>query len=228
MIPLRDDNPSSLRPIVTLAIIGACVLIFFWQFSLGPADGEAVIYALGFTPAVAFGYTALPDQLAWVPAPVTIFTSMFLHGGLLHLAGNMLYLWIFADNIEDRMGHSRFVLFYALCGLAAAMAQGLLDLDSAIPMIGASGAVSGVLGAYVVLFPRARVLVALPVFVVLYTLRLPAIWVLGLWFVGQLLSSIAMSPEEGGVAFQAHIGGFVAGLLLVYPFVRRPRHSRDG
>jgi membrane associated rhomboid family serine protease len=146
---------------------------------------------------------------------------MFLHGGLLHLAGNMLYLWIFADNIEDRMGHSRFVLFYALCGLAAAMAQGLLDLDSAIPMIGASGAVSGVLGAYVVLFPRARVLVALPVFVVLYTLRLPAIWVLGLWFVGQLLSSIAMSPEEGGVAFQAHVGGFVAGLLLVYPFVRR-------
>jgi len=132
-------------------------------------------------------------------------------------------LWIFADNIEDRMGHARFVLFYALCGVTAALAQALPDIDSSIPMIGASGAISGVLGAYIVLFPRARVLVAIPIFIVLYTVRLPAVWVLGAWFLGQLLSSAALSSAGPGVAFRAHIGGFVAGVLLVSLFTRTKR-----
>jgi membrane associated rhomboid family serine protease len=223
MIPLRDDNPTRTRPIVTSVILGLCVITFLWQLALGPRGNEAAVYALGFIPAVVFGSADLPEQLIWVPPPVTIFTSMFLHGGLLHLAGNLLYLWIFADNVEDRMGTRRFVLFYGLCGIAAALAQAIPDLDSQIPMIGASGAVSGVLGAYIILFPRARVLVAIPVFVVLYTLRLPAVWVLGVWFLGQLLSSVAMSSAGAGIAFRAHVGGFVAGVLLVTFFTRSKR-----
>jgi membrane associated rhomboid family serine protease len=223
MIPLRDDNPTRTRPIVTYVILGLCVIAFLWQLALGPRGNEAAVYALGFIPAVVFGSADLPEQLIWVPPPVTIFTSMFLHGGLLHLAGNLLYLWIFADNVEDRMGTRRFVLFYGLCGIAAALAQAIPDLDSQIPMIGASGAVSGVLGAYIILFPRARVLVAIPIFVVIYTLRLPAVWVLGVWFLGQLLSSVAISSAGAGIAFRAHVGGFVAGVLLVTFFTRSKR-----
>ena len=223
MIPLRDDNPTRTRPLVTSAILGVCVLVFLWQLALGPGGNEAVIYALGFIPAVVLGGAELREQLVWVPSPLTVFTSMFLHGGLLHLGGNLLYLWIFADNIEDRMGSGRFVLFYGLCGIAAALAQAIPDIDSPIPMIGASGAVSGVLGAYIVLFPHARVLVAIPIFVILYTLRLPAIWVLGVWFLGQLMSSVALSSAGAGIAFRAHVGGFVAGVLLVRLFTQRRR-----
>jgi len=146
-----------------------------------------------------------------------------LHGGLLHLGGNLLYLWIFGDNIEDRMGHRRYVVFYLLCGVAAALAQALPDTGSRVPMIGASGAISGVLGAYAVLYPRARVLVALPIFIVLYTVRLPAIWVLGIWFLAQLLSSAIMASEGAGVAFRAHVGGFVAGVALIFLFTRGRR-----
>ena len=218
MIPLRDDNPTRTRPIVTYAILGLCVLVFLWQLALGPGGNEAAVYALGFIPAVVLGGADLPEQLIWVPPPLTIFTSMFLHGGVLHLAGNLLYLWIFADNIEDRMGRGRFVLFYGICGIAAALAQAVPDIDSPIPMIGASGAVSGVLGAYIMLFPHARVLVAIPIFVVLYTLRLPAIWVLGVWFLGQLMSSVALASAGAGIAFRAHVGGFVAGVVLVRLF----------
>ncbi|HJP36655.1 MAG TPA: rhomboid family intramembrane serine protease [Gammaproteobacteria bacterium] len=218
MIPLKDDNPTSAQPVVTLVVIGLCVLVFLWQLTLSQEGGQAAIYALGFIPAVFFGSVELPPQLSWVPAPVTVFTSMFVHGGLLHLAGNMLYLWIFADNVEDSMGHGRFVLFYGLCGVAAALAQAAPAIGSTVPMIGASGAVSGVLGAYVLLYPHARVLVAVPLVVVLYTLRLPAILVLGIWFLGQLLSTLAAPTGGGGVAFRAHLGGFVAGLLLIRVF----------
>ena len=218
MIPLKDDNPTSAQPVVTLVVIGLCVLVFLWQLTLSQEGGQAAIYALGFIPAVFFGSAELAPQLSWVPAPVTVFTSMFVHGGLLHLAGNMLYLWIFADNVEDSMGHGRFVLFYGLCGVAAALAQAAPAIGSTVPMIGASGAVSGVLGAYVLLYPHARVLVAVPLVVVLYTLRLPAILVLGIWFLGQLLSTLAAPTGGGGVAFRAHLGGFVAGLLLIRVF----------
>ncbi len=220
MIPLRDDNPTRRPALVTYGIIACLAAVFIWQVALGPAGNEAAIYALGFIPAVAFGVDTLPATLIWLPAPLTVLTSMFLHGGFFHLAGNALYLWIFGDNIEDRMGRGRFIVFYLLCGTAAALAQALPEIDSRVPMIGASGAISGVLGAYAVLYPRARVLVALPIFVILYTVHLPAILVLGLWFALQLASSAMLASAEAGVAFRAHIGGFVAGVALVGLFVR--------
>ncbi len=223
MIPLKDDNPTSIQPVITLSIIGLCALVFLWQLSLSPEGGRAAVYALGFIPAVLSGNVELPPQLVWVPSSLTVFTSMFLHGGFLHLAGNMLYLWIFADNVEDSMGHGRFILFYALCGVAAALAQAAPELGSTIPMIGASGAVSGILGAYVLLYPHARILVVVPLVVILYTLRLPAIIVLGIWFAIQLMSSLAAPAVGGGVAFRAHLGGFIAGVLLIRLFaVRQP------
>ena len=223
MIPLKDDNPTSIQPVITLSIIVLCVLVFLWQLSLSPEGGRAAVYALGFIPAVLSGNAELPPQLVWVPSSLTVFTSMFLHGGFLHLAGNMLYLWIFADNVEDSMGHGRFILFYVLCGVAAALAQAAPELGSTIPMIGASGAVSGILGAYVLLYPHARILVVVPLVVILYTLRLPAIIVLGIWFAIQLMSSLAAPAVGGGVAFRAHLGGFIAGVLLIRLFaVRQP------
>ena len=147
MIPIHDDNPTHRWPIVTVSLIVACVLIFFWQVSLGPRAGTAAVYSFGFIPAVLFTDASLPPELAVVPAGATLFTSMFLHGGFMHLLGNMLYLWVFGNNIEDVCGHGRFLLLYQLCGLAAAFAQALPNPTSEVPMIGASGAISGVLGA---------------------------------------------------------------------------------
>ena len=231
MIPLRDDNPSSTVPYLTRALVGACVLAFLWQLSLGPHGGERIVYALGVIPSVLFGSRALPDELALVPPYLTMFTSMFLHGGWMHLIGNMLYLWIFGDNVEDSMGHGRYIVFYLLCGVAAVLAQALPNPDSTIPMIGASGAISGVLGAYLLLHPHARVLVVIPIGFILQTLRLPAGVVLALWFGLQLLSNV-LAQGEGGVAFRAHIGGFIAGMLLIPLMKRRdvrllqpPRHT---
>lgn len=221
MIPLHDDNPTRTVPLFTGALILACVLVFLWQVSLG-TQVERAVYALGVIPAVLFGAQQLPEAIAWVAPPATLLTSMFLHGGWMHLIGNMLYLWIFGNNIEDAMGHARFLVFYVLCGVAAAFAQALPDPQSTIPMIGASGAISGVLGAYLLLFPHARVLVAIPFGFYLHTVRLKAGWVLGLWFVMQLISSMATTAEgEGGVAFGAHIGGFVAGMALLPLFKKR-------
>ncbi|MBI2383044.1 MAG: rhomboid family intramembrane serine protease [Gammaproteobacteria bacterium] len=220
MIPLKDDNPTHSFPLVGYALLGTCIGVFAWQLTLGPRGAAAAIYALGLVPDVLLGDARLPAGDAWVPAWMTVFTSMFLHGGVAHLAGNMLYLWIFADNVEDRMGHGRFVAFYLLSGIAAAMAQALPDPESHIPMVGASGAISGVLGAYLLMFPRANVIVLLPLGPFAHFTRLPALLVLGLWFAMQLLSEMA-APAGAGVAFRAHIGGFVAGLLLAPLFVRR-------
>lgn len=220
MIPLRDDNPTSITPVLTVGLIVVCVLAFFWQLSFG-VQQERVIYALGLIPAVLFGHAQLPDGVAWVVPQATLFTSMFLHGGWMHLIGNMLYLWIFGDNVEEAMGHARFLMFYLVCGLAAAFAQALPDPQSVIPMIGASGAISGVLGAYLLLFPHARVLVVIPFGFYLHSMSIKAGWVLGFWFVIQLVSSIPAAGQQGGVAFGAHIGGFIAGLLLVPLFKRR-------
>jgi membrane associated rhomboid family serine protease len=221
MIPLHDDNPSATPPVLTVVLIAACVLVFFWQLSLGP-QLERMIYALGVIPAVLLGGLALPAEVALVAPPATVFTSMFLHGGWMHLIGNMLYLWIFGNNIEDAMGHARFIVFYLLCGIAAALAQALPDPQSQIPMIGASGAISGVLGAYLLLYPHARVLVAIPIGFYLHTVRIKAGWVLGFWFVLQLINSMASAGQEGGgVAWGAHIGGFVAGMALLPLFKRR-------
>lgn len=222
MIPLHDDNPTRLAPLVTVAFIAACALVFFWQLSLGAHGYQAVVHALGVTPAVLLNKVALPAEIAVAPAAVTVFTSMFLHGGFMHLAGNMLYLWIFGNNVEDAMGHGKFIVFYLLCGIAAVFGQVLQDPDSTIPMIGASGAVSGVLGAYLALYPRARVLVLIPLFFFIQLVRLPALWVLGLWFGVQLVNSALASTDQGGVAWFAHIGGFIAGLALV-PFFKNRR-----
>ena len=198
MIPLRDDNPSSITPVVSWVLIGACVLAFLWQFSLGPREGQVAVYALGVIPAVLFEGARLPPEIEMVSPTASVFTSMFLHGGWMHLIGNMLYLWIFGDNVEDSMGHGRFVVFYLLCGVAAVLAQSLPDTHSQIPMIGASGAISGVLGAYVLLHPHARVLVLIPLGFFTQIIYLRAGIVLGLWFALQLFSSLATPPGSAG------------------------------
>ena len=227
MIPLRDDNPSRTVPFITVAFLVLCVLVFLWQLSLGPGLGERIIYALGVIPAVLTGRADLPAGLDWVPPWGTVLTSMFMHGGWLHLLGNMLFLWIFADNVEDSMGHGRFILFYVLCGVAAALAQALPEPNSAIPMVGASGAISGVLGAYLLLYPHARVLVLIPLGFVPLFVRWPAGILLTLWFLLQLLGNLLASADaqqamQGGVAFRAHIGGFIAGMLLI-PLMKHRR-----
>lgn len=221
MIPLKDDNPTTLVPLVSYTILAACVAVFLWQVNLEPRAAQGVVYALGMIPAVLFGDAALPPELAVVPPLATLFTSMFLHGGWMHLIGNMLYLWIFADNVEDAMGHVRFVVFYLVCGLVAALAQAVLDPGSEIPMVGASGAISGVLGAYLLLHPKAHVLVFIPLGYFMQLVRLPAMLVLGAWFLLQLFQQMSAPGGQGGVAFMAHIGGFVAGMALIPLFKHR-------
>ena len=179
------------------------------------------MYALGAIPAVLLQDARLAPELTWVPAGATVFTSMFLHGGWMHLIGNMLYLWIFGNNIEDAMGHVRYVLFYLFCGIVAVYTHAIPNAASEIPMIGASGAISGVLGAYLLLYPRAKILVGIPLGFILHTMRLSAMWVLGLWFGMQIISSLLTPPGQAGVAFGAHIGGFVAGIVLIPLFKYR-------
>jgi membrane associated rhomboid family serine protease len=205
-----------------------CTLLYVWQHLLLSDTGtQEMGYAFGVVPAVLTGGKYLPDEVAFLPAWASVLTSMFIHGGFWHLAGNMLYLWIFGNNLEDSMGHVRFLLFYVLCGVAAVYAHVLPNPASEIPMFGASGAISGVLGGYLLLFPRARVLLGLPLgFIIIGLGRFPAIWVLAAWFVMQLvlggLSAIQSDNEsQGGIAFGAHIGGFIAGLVLVAFFKRR-------
>lgn len=215
MFPIHDENPVKIIPYVTYALMAACIGAFLWQISRSAEAQHAIVYALGVTPAVIFDHRDLPEHLVWVPEYATVFTSMFLHGGWMHLIGNMLYLWVFGNNIECAMGHIKYIVFYIVCGIAAVLAQALPDTDSVVPMIGASGAISGVLGAYLLLYPRATVTLILPILVVIKTFKLPAMIVLGGWFVMQLVSSAMSTGEGGGVAFGAHIGGFIAGMLLV-------------
>jgi len=223
VIPLYDDNPTSRPAVVTIGLIAACVGVFLFQALLDQQAATAWIYRLGAIPAVVTGEVRLhPDLAGVVPAPATLFTSMFLHGGVLHLAGNMLYLWIFGNNIEDALGHVRFVLFYLIAGALAAGAHIFMDPTSEVPMIGASGAISGVLGAYLLLYPRAQVTVLIPIGFILQMVRLPAVVVLLLWFLFQFLSNLFASGQGGGgVAWMAHIGGFVVGIGLLFVFKRR-------
>lgn len=221
MIPLHDDNPTELTPLFTIFFIAICILVFFWQISLGGQGNQAAVYSLGVIPAVLLNKVSLPPELALIPAELTVFTSMFMHGGFMHLAGNMLYLWIFGNNVEDAMGHIRFVIFYLLCGIAAVFGQVLQNPASEIPMIGASGAISGVLGAYLLLYPHARILVLIPLGFYAHMVRLPAGMVLGIWFAIQIFSSMLADPNSAGVAWFAHIGGFIAGLALIPLFKRR-------
>ncbi|MBS0171086.1 MAG: rhomboid family intramembrane serine protease [Nitrospira sp.] len=218
MLPLSDDNPTERTPVVTVAFIVACSLVFLYQSSLSPSGGELFVYRFGAIPSIVFGQSALPPEVAALPPFATILTSMFLHGSWMHLIGNMLYLWVFGNNIEDIMGHGRFVVFYVTCGILAALSHALTDPGSTVPMVGASGAISGVLGAYLLLFPHARVLLIAPV---VGTTYVPAGLVLGFWFVMQVLSGgTSLGSQGGGVAFFAHIGGFIAGMLLIGLFKR--------
>jgi membrane associated rhomboid family serine protease len=217
-LPLYDDNPIQRTPVVTYVLIGMCIGAFFWQ--LGQNE-EAVAYGLGMIPALLFGYAELPRGAQMIPPWATLFTSMFLHGGLLHLGGNMLFLWIFGNNIEDLLGRGRFLLLYLASGAAAALAQALADPMSQVPMVGASGAVAGVLGAYLITYPRANVHVFMWIIIFFWIVTVPAWIMLGFWFVMQLFSGLGTERGEPGVAFWAHVGGFIAGILLY--LMLRPR-----
>jgi len=226
MIPLHDDNPTEITPFVTIVLIVTCALVFLYEVSLPDQIAQAFVFQYGAIPAAIFGHeAALAEEVLGVPVTLTLLTSMFLHGGWMHLIGNMLYLWIFGNNIEDVMGHVKFVIFYVVCGFLAAMSHALTDPSSGVPMVGASGAISGVLGAYLLLFPRAQVMVLIPLGFFTRAMYVPAGFVLGFWFVMQLLSSVmSVGHEGGGVAFFAHVGGFVAGMALIglfkHPHVR--------
>jgi len=219
VIPLRDSVPARRPPVVMLAVLVTCLLVFLYEASLPAWALVELFQTFGVVPARLVG----PD-----PPYYTLVTSAFLHGGWLHLGGNMLYLWIFGNNVEDAMGHLGFLAFYLLCGAAAALAQVALQPASTVPMVGASGAIAGVLGAYLVLYPHARILALVPLGFFTQLAEVPAVLFLPLWFLLQLLYGIASLGVEtqvgGGVAFWAHVGGFVAGVLLVRIFARsRPR-----
>jgi len=213
VIPISDDNPVDHTPFVTWGLILLCVAVYGWELSLGNSV-ERALDILGFTPSSLFGPAPAPSAMIGVPAVATIFISLFLHGSVLHLAGNMLYLWIFGNNIEEAMGHGRFTLFYFACGVAAALAMAFIDVTSDVPMVGASGAISGVLGAYMLLYPRARVHVIIPLGIIFYPVWIRAVWVVGFWFIIQLVSAAFTDPGQPGTAFWAHVGGFAAGLAL--------------
>jgi len=215
MIPLKDDNPTSNKPFITYFIIGTCVLIFLIQLGSQSYKTGELFYSYGLIPSVLTGKNQLPIDLYVVPAYLTIFTSMFMHGGFMHLIGNMLYMWIFADNIEDNLGPSKFLIFYLLSGIGAAMTQVFIDTQSPIPMVGASGAIGGVLGAYLINHPNARVLVLIPFGFFSQLVKIRALYVLGFWFILQFISS------GGGVAYAAHIGGFVSGIILILFFNKK-------
>ena len=219
MIPLKDDNPTSSKPIVTYFIIGLCVLVFLMQLGSQSYRTGQLFYSYGLIPSVLMGHNQLPMDVYIVPAYITIFSSMFMHGGFMHIIGNMLYMWIFADNIEDDLGSKKFIIFYLLSGIGAAMTQVLMDTHSQVPMVGASGAIGGVLGAYLINYPNARVLVLIPFGFFSQLLKIRALYVLGFWFILQFISS------GGGVAYAAHIGGFVSGIILILFFNKKVKRK---
>jgi membrane associated rhomboid family serine protease len=216
MIPVRDDNPRRYPPVATWCIIGFTVLVYFYEASLSNDSLQSLIQTFGFVPA-QLTHTGIA-----VATVIPLLTCMFLHGGFLHILGNMWSLWIFGDNVEDRMGPARFVTFYVLCGVAAGLVHWMMNPESTIPTVGASGAISGVMGAYLVLSPRARIIMFLPLLFVPYFFQMPAWVYLAFWFVGQGLSGIETigRADVGGVAFWAHVGGFVAGIVLCRLFAR--------
>jgi membrane associated rhomboid family serine protease len=235
MFPLKDDVPSRSVPIITIALIAVNVLVFLYQLSLQVAtDPEGIqsarefVFEFGLIPCRLTGQCA---SAADFPSPVTtVFTSMFVHGGLFHIFGNMLYLWIFGDNVEDTLGHGRYLFFYLASGMVAVFAQTLVNPASPVPMIGASGAVSGVLGAYLILFPRAGVLTAIVFGFFIRLVRIPAVIVLGFWVVVQVVNGLISvgagmlgRSVDDGVAFFAHVGGFAAGIALL--FLLRPQRA---
>lgn len=221
MIPLKDDNPTYRTPIVTYSIIAICVIVFILEITSSSYNNGQLFYSYGLIPAVFTGQATLPNEIAGLPTEITLISSMFMHGGFMHLIGNMLYMWIFADNIEDEIGPIRFLIFYLLAGMAAALTQVYLNTSSTIPMIGASGAIGGVLGAYIVNHPKAKVLVLIPFGFFSQIIKIPALYVLGFWFVLQFINSSLSSSTGGGVAYGAHIGGFIFGVIAILFFNKK-------
>ncbi len=219
--PIGDDNPTVRPPVLTIGIIAVCVLVFFYQLSLPSDIGDLFVQAYGVTPAALLGVRPLPAYIERIDPLLTVLTSMFLHGSIMHLVGNMLYLWVFGNNVEDSMGHVRYLMFYVVCGVAAALVQALIESNSMVPMIGASGAISGVLGAYFVLHPHATVRCFVFLGIFSRVIHIRAGVMLLIWIVLQMVSAAFAAPGEAGVAWFAHIGGFGAGLALV-PFFRDP------
>jgi membrane associated rhomboid family serine protease len=212
LIPFKDDNPTQTLPFVTLLII-ALNISFFILGLLSSRDSQYLVYAYGAIPKDILSFQS--DQP--IPVVLTLFTSMFMHGGLLHIGGNMLYFWIFGNNIEERLGHLRFIFFYLFCGVFAAYAHALSAPHSEMPMIGASGAISGVLGAYALLFPTARVHTIVFFGFFIQVIRIPALIVIGFWAIIQFVSGLITQGilHQGGTAWFAHVGGFLAGLLTI-------------
>ena len=220
MFPIKDDNPTETVPFITFILICLNILIFFYQMGLDENVRASLIFDYGFKPSHFFSNIYQADSQV---APLfTIFTSMFLHGGILHLLGNMLFLWIYGNNIEDSMGSIKFLIFYLLCGFAAALLQAIISIESSTPMIGASGAVSGVLSAYFLLFPKARVLTLVILFIFITFIRVPAGILIGFWFLSQIVNAYFTDPNSPGVAWYAHIGGFLMGLFLI-PFLKKKK-----
>ena len=228
-LPLFDNNPTGRTPFISWLILAICVIVFLWQTGLSASDEYELFLGFGVVPALLFGHQVLPEGLAAVSPYISIFTSMFLHGGWLHLGSNMLYLWIFSDNVEDSMGSVKFILFYGLCGIGAALCQSVIDPYSVTPMVGASGGIAGVLGAYILLHPKAAVRVFMLILIFIRVISLPAWVVLGVWIAGQFVSAPAALSGSGGVAYFAHIGGFLTGMALVPFFKHRdvPLFDRD-
>jgi len=234
MIPIRDRNPSGTFPFITIGIIGVNVLIFLYELSLG-SDLVVFLNQYGVVPIKVTHYFQSSD-LTLTDTFFPFLSSTFLHGGFIHLIGNMWFLWIFGDNIEDRLGHFKYLIFYILCATIASSVHVYFNSQSEIPCVGASGAISAVLGAYMVTFPRARVTTVVPIFFFIQIIELPAVVVIGFWILIQFFSgavSLTTSASNGGgIAWWAHVGGFVSGIILFYIirilFVRRPKRRRYG
>jgi hypothetical protein len=231
MIPLRDDQPSFSTPFINYFLIGLNVVVFLWELSVGHRTLTVFLFQFGVVPQHTLAVLTGQSYDSPATAILPLFTSMFLHASFLHVAGNMLFLWIFGDNVEDYLGHFRYLVFYLGSGLAADLSHILLNASSRVPSVGASGAIAGVMGAYFILYPRARVLTWFPP---IFLFHVPAWLMLGYWFVGNFLSGTLTSIAEttqtsaGGVAFWAHVGGFVAGVLMIKVFPERPHRYRYG
>jgi membrane associated rhomboid family serine protease len=221
VVPIRDDNPTEITPYVTYGLIGANVLAFVYEASLPSRELNQFLHLAAVVPReLSASFAGIPVH-QFVPEWITLITSQFLHGGILHLAGNMLFLWIFGNNVEDKLGHIKYLFFYITCGVLASLTQWFFDQNSAIPSLGASGAIAGVLGAYILRFPQAEVLGIVPLGFFFPTFRVPALYFLGLWFLEQafygftsLEARTNIGMESGGIAYWAHAGGFVFGAIL--------------
>ncbi|HCX89467.1 MAG: rhomboid family intramembrane serine protease [Deltaproteobacteria bacterium CG12_big_fil_rev_8_21_14_0_65_43_10] len=227
MIPLRDENPSSTIPFINTAFILANIYVFIYQNFFVPGGSSPLFFRLGSIPYEFTHFVDIPPQ-SLVPVPLTIFTAMFMHGGWIHLISNMLFLWVFGNNVEDVLGHIKYLFFYIVCGVLASLLHIFTNINSQVPSIGASGAIAGVMGAYLFLFPKARIKTLVIFIIFIKILRLPAIIILGYWILIQILSGFAETglPKGAGIAWFAHIGGFFSGFFLIMIMKKRRRPYR--